>query len=119
MLLSFPVSSKLDAIPMMRHMTQGSYREMDLGANVRYILLERYGLKRAVLLGLHMRAADAGYVFGGLERDEWSFGVSYDINTSSLVPASRNRGAIEFTAIRIWKKRPAVPVRFKACPAQL
>ncbi|MBK9177759.1 MAG: PorP/SprF family type IX secretion system membrane protein [Flavobacteriales bacterium] len=119
MLLSFPVSAELDVAPMMRVMGQGNFRELDLGASVRYILLERYGLKRALLVGLHLRAADAGYVFAGFERDDWSFGASYDINTSALVPASRNRGAIEFTAIRIWKKRPPVPVRFKACPEQL
>jgi hypothetical protein len=42
--------------------------------------------------------------------------VSYDINFSDLVPASRNRGGIEFTAVHIFRKRPMVPARFKACP---
>jgi hypothetical protein len=66
--------------------------------------------------GLFYRASDAGYVYAGLERDDWTFGVSYDINFSDLVPASRNRGGIEFTAVRVFRKRPAVPARFKACP---
>lgn len=118
-LSSFPVSGRVDVLPMLHHMTQGEFRELDLGANVRYILLDRYGLKRAVLFGLQMRAADAGTVYAGFERDAWTFGASYDINTSDLVPASRNRGAIEFTAIHIWKKQPPIPVRFKACPEQL
>ncbi len=119
MLLSIPLNAKLDLMPMMSHQKQGTLKELDMGANLRYILLDRYGLKRAVLFGPHLRAADAGYLFAGFEYDDWSLGVSYDINTSDLVPASRNKGAIEFTLVRIWKKRPAVPVRFKACPSQL
>jgi type IX secretion system PorP/SprF family membrane protein len=116
---SFTVHEDIDVLPVMRWMAQGTFRELDLGANARYILLERYGLKRALLAGLHLRARDAGFVFAGLERDDWTFGMSYDINSSDLVPASRYRGAIEFTAVRIWRKRPPVPVRFKACPEQL
>lgn len=118
-LASIPVSSEFDILPALRWMAQGTFRELGLGANARYILLERYGLKRALLAGFHVRARDAGFVHAGFEYDDWTFGVSYDINTSDLVPASRNRGAIEFTAIRIWRKRPPVPVRFKACPEQL
>ena len=119
LMLSLPVSAKLDVLPMMQHMAQGEFREMDVGANVRYLLLDRYGLRRALLFGPHLRAQDAGYVYAGFEHDDWTFGLSYDINTSKLVPASRNRGAIEFAVVRIWKKRSAVPVQFKACPDQL
>lgn len=119
MLLSFPLSEKLDGMPVLTHMKQGIFNELVGGVNLRYILMERYGLKRAVLFGPHLRSVDALYFFAGFEYDDWSFGASYDINTSDLVPASRNRGAIEFTVVRIWKKRPAVPVQFKACPSQL
>ncbi len=116
---AFPISERWDLQPMLHHMGQGKFRELDLGANARYILLDRYGLNRAVIFGVHMRTKDAGYLFAGFERDAWTFGASYDINTSDLVPASRNRGAIEFTAIHIWKKQSPFPVRFKACPEQL
>lgn len=58
-------------------------------------------------------------MYAGLEHDDWTFGLSYDINTSDLVPASRNRGGIEFAVVRIFGTRPAIPVRFKACPDQL
>lgn len=115
----FPIGTKLDLLPMVQYMAQGVFREMDLGTNLRYILLDSYGLNRAVLLGAHYRAADAGYLYAGLEHDDWTFGLTYDINTSDLVPASRNRGGIELTAIRILRKRPAIPVRYKACPPQI
>lgn len=115
----FPVSKNFDVLPMLQFMAQGKFNEVDLGANVRYILNDSYGLNRAVQLGAHYRASDAGYIYGGMEYDDWTFGISYDINTSDLVPASRNRGGIELTLIRIFRKRPPVPVQFKACPAQL
>jgi type IX secretion system PorP/SprF family membrane protein len=115
----FPIGATLDVLPMARYMAQGTFNELALGANLRHIMLDRYGLLRAVQLGLHYRAADAGYVFAGLEYDDWTFGISYDLNVSDLVPASRHRGAIEFSAIRIFRTRPAVPVRFRACPDQL
>lgn len=115
----WPVNEKWDVLPMLQIMTQGKYSEVDLGGSARYIIMDRYGLFRAVRMGLYYRAADAGYVFAGIDHDDWRFGVSYDINLSDLVPASRNRGGIELTVVRIFKKRPLVPARFKACPDQL
>jgi len=115
----FPIHERFDLLPMAQFMTQGKFRELDLGSNLRYILLDRYGLNRAVQFGVHWRADDAGYLYAGVEYDDWTFGVSYDINTSDLVTASRNRGGIEFAVVRIFKQRSAVPVRFKACPDQI
>jgi type IX secretion system PorP/SprF family membrane protein len=115
----FPIQERFDLLPMAQFMAQGEFRELTLGSNLRYILLDRYGLNRAVQFGVHWRANDAGYLYAGVEYDDWTFGVSYDINTSDLVPASRNRGGIEFAIVRIFKQRPAIPVRFKACPDQI
>ncbi|HRW89096.1 MAG TPA: type IX secretion system membrane protein PorP/SprF, partial [Flavobacteriales bacterium] len=100
-------------------MAQGKFRELSIGGSVRHILLDRYGLTRAVRLGAYYRAADAGNLYAGLEYDDWTFGISYDINLSDLEPASNNRGALELTAIYIIRRRPLVPVRYKACPDQL
>lgn len=119
LITQFPIHERFDLLPMAQYMAQGTFRELDLGSNLRYILLDRYGLNRAIQLGIHWRADDAGYIYAGFEYDDWNFGMSYDINTSDLVPASRNRGGIEFAVVRIFKQRPAVPVRFKACPDQI
>lgn len=116
---SFPVSAKVDVRPMFQYMGQATFREFDLGGSVRYILLDRYSLWRTVLAGLYWRASDAGYLFAGSEYDDWTLGISYDLNFSDLVPASRNRGGIELTAVKVFRKKPPVPVRFKACPTQL
>jgi type IX secretion system PorP/SprF family membrane protein len=115
----FPVSTKVDVQPMLQYMGQAKFRELDLGGTVRYILLDRYAYLRTVQAGLFWRASDAGYVFVGSEYDDWTVGLSYDINFSDLVPASRNRGGIELTAVRVFRKKPMVPARFKACPTQL
>ena len=112
----FPVSERVDILPMLNYMAQGRFRELDLGGAVRLIQMEKFGLRRAVRLGAYYRAADAGYLYAGVEYDAWDVGISYDINFSDLVPASRHRGAIEFTAIYILRKTPLLP-RYKACPA--
>ncbi len=115
----FPVSNKVDVQPMLQYMGQATFRELDLGGTVRYILLDRYTYFRTVQAGLFWRASDAGYVFVGSEYDDWTVGLSYDINFSDLVPASRNRGGIEITAVRVFRRKPMIPARFKACPTQL
>lgn len=115
----FPVGERVDLMPRLQWQSQGQFRELDLGAALRYIMLDQWGLVRALQGGLFMRAKDAGYLYAGLEHDDWTIGISYDINLSRLEPASRNRGGIEVTAIRVFRKRPPVPVRYKACPDQL
>ena len=115
----FPVSAKLDVQPMAQYMAQATFRELLLGGSVRYILKDKYTYLRTVQAGLFWRAADAGMVFAGIEFDDWTAGLSYDLNFSKLVPASRNRGGFEITVIRVFRKKPFVPVRYKACPTQL
>ncbi len=115
----FPVSEKVDVEPMFQFSGQAKFSELDLGGSVRYILLDRYTYFRTVQAGLYWRASDAGYIFAGSEYDDWTLGLSYDINFCDLVPASRNRGGIEITAVRVFRKKPLVPCRFKACPTQM
>ncbi len=117
-LTSFPAGASLDLLPALRYLVQGTFRELDLGADLRHTLLHRHGLHRALRFGLYLRARDAGYAHAGLEYDDWTVGLSYDLNTSRLVPASRNRGGIELSVIHILRRKPAVPVRYFACPDQ-
>lgn len=114
-----PLSTAFDLLPTVQYMAQGRFRELLLGAMLRYILIDRFGTLRAVRIGGSYRAADAGTIYAGLEYDDWTAGLSYDINTSDLVPASRNRGGFEVTVTRVFRRRPSVPARFKACPHQL
>jgi hypothetical protein len=114
-LLRFPVSEKVDVLPAVQYMAQGSFQELVLGGSARIIQFEKFGLRRAVRIGAYYRASDAGFLFGGIEYDAWDFGISYDLNLSDLVPASRYRGGLELTVVWIMRKDPPLP-RYKACP---
>lgn len=113
-----PFDPLWDAIPMVQFQSQGQFTEFIVGGSVRRILYDQYGFVQAVRAGLYYRSADAGYIFAGLDQGDWQFGLSYDINLSDLVPASRNRGGIEMTAIRIIRTRP-VPKKYRACPTDI
>jgi type IX secretion system PorP/SprF family membrane protein len=68
-----------------------------------------------VYLGTWYRFNDALIPYVGLEFGEWHFGASYDVNTSSLKPASNSRGGVEISLIYI--KKPVDPNAKKLnCP---
>jgi len=56
-----------------------------------------------VYLGCWYRLNDAVIPYVGLEFGEFHLGASYDVNTSSLRPASNSRGGIEISLIYIKK----------------
>lgn len=56
-----------------------------------------------VYAGTWYRFGDALIPYLGLEFGEWHFGASYDVNTSSLKPASNSRGGVEISLIYIKK----------------
>jgi type IX secretion system PorP/SprF family membrane protein len=53
--------------------------------------------------GSWYRFRDAVIPYVGLEFGEWHFGASYDVNTSTLKPASNSRGGVEVSLIYIKK----------------
>jgi type IX secretion system PorP/SprF family membrane protein len=66
-------------------------------------------------IGAWYRFADAVIPYIGLEFGEWHFGASYDVNTSSLKPASNSRGGVEISLVYI--KKPVDPnARKLNCP---
>lgn len=68
-----------------------------------------------VYFGSWFRFGDAIIPYVGLEFGEWHLGASYDVNISSLKPASNSRGGMEVSLIYI--KRPVDPNAKKLnCP---
>jgi type IX secretion system PorP/SprF family membrane protein len=112
------LNNRLSILPLMLFSFQGKYSEYNIGAMVKYSLVNEMFNKWQVLGGLWGRAGDAGSLFVGLIRNNWTFGASYDINLSNLQPASQNRGGLELSVIYIWKKAPQIP-KFKVCPKYL
>lgn len=115
----FQVAEKWDILPSFQFMDQHKFQELVIGGAGRYILLDDNGLYRAFSIGGYYRASDAGYIYAGLNYDDWKFGISYDLNFSELTPASRVRGAIELSVQYILKRPELEDVRHRSCPTFL
>ncbi len=72
--------------------------------------------RKNFLLGMYYRGRDALIVYSGVEFQNYNVGVSYDINLSRLLPASRARGGIEISAAYIWQKQKKHRNRDIPCP---
>lgn len=112
----YKVGFDWDILPSIRLSLQGKYKEFTLGSQVRYILQDRLGVYRALLAGLYVRTGDAFYISAGMEYQNWWLGFSYDINTSTLTPASRYRGGFELSLRYIFAKFKPKIVKHRACP---
>ncbi len=115
----FDVSSEIDLVPTMFFMAQGTYFEYILGVRGKYILSDAVGAKQAAYIGLFFRTKDAGFITAEYDYNNWHFGLSYDINLSTLRQASNGRGGIEFSAIYILKQLKVTSEKFKRCPDYL
>ena len=80
---------------------QGKMKELVLGSRVYYKLQSEKWMKQCVFAGIHGRYRDAAWLEIGIEYNEWRVGVSYDLNTSTLRPASTGRGGLEFSVVYI------------------
>jgi type IX secretion system PorP/SprF family membrane protein len=112
----FEITEKIDILPGFQMFSQGKFKEYILGTSARYILMNEKGVYRAFYAGLWGRAKDAGFISAGMDYDNWYFGVSYDINTSNLSPASNHRGALEISIIYIIRDGAIQKVQHIICP---
>ena len=102
MLYGIP-NSCFSLVPSFVYTRQGPSQEIFAGALFRYATLRddaRYtGFKSgaAISAGIFVRAKDAVTATVLLEYSSYSFGVSYDINTSGLQTASAKKGGLELS----------------------
>jgi type IX secretion system PorP/SprF family membrane protein len=94
----------------------GLYRENIIGARAKYTLVDRLGEYRALYGGLFYRNRDAMYLSVGMDYQAWFVGISYDINFSKLVPASRTRGGIEFAVRYVLNRFKPKKIVHRVCP---
>lgn len=113
------VAEKWDIIPSINMQFQGRYAEVVPGATARYVLKDEKGVFRAVNFGAWYRVKDAFYVLGGYEMDKMKIAISYDVNISDLVPASKNRGAFEIGFIYIIDHYNPKRIMHRICPNYL
>jgi len=105
-----------DIIPSMQLNFQGTYRELIIGSQARYILVDRLGDYKAIYFGAYFRGGDAGYLMAGMDYQNWWGGISYDLNFSKLYVASRARGGLELSVRYIIKSVKKRDIFYRVCP---
>ena len=105
-----------DLVPELQFNVQGAYREFIIGSRVKYTLIDRLGEYRALYGGLFYRNRDAAYLSIGMDYQSWFVGVSYDVNFSSLVPASNLRGGVEIAVRYIMHRFKPKKIVHRICP---
>lgn len=105
-----------DIIPSINLSFQGKYNEIIFGTSVKYTLIDRLGEYRALYAGGWFRNKDAGYISAGMDYQSWFVGLSYDINFSKLVPASRARGGFEIAVRYILHRFKPKKIVHRICP---
>lgn len=100
-------------VPSMFYMKQGKQQEITFGGHVRYQLqaeskYTKHFKETALSLGGYMRAKDAFIPSLLLEYSYFAFGITYDVNISSLREASNKKGGIELS-LRFVNPNPFRP----------
>ena len=98
-------------IPKVLYMQQKSFSELTLAADVGYFLK---GPEVYLLGGLIYRNKDAFVISLGARKINYILKIAYDINYSSLAPASTGRGGFELSFTYMHQK--AEPQHVKICP---
>ncbi|MBW8049579.1 MAG: type IX secretion system membrane protein PorP/SprF [Cytophagales bacterium] len=95
------LNKKWDIRPSALYMRQKKAQELTLGTSVGYKLVEdyKYDVSGTVFLGSWYRLGDALVMMIGGEYQNFTLGISYDINVSSLRLASNGRGGPEISLI--------------------
>lgn len=113
-LLRYSYTNELSFEPSFQLQFQGPYKELTIGGTSSYL----FSKKDNIFLsgGLWWRTQDAFCLQFGMARGPLYCGVSYDFNYSSLVPASRGRGAFELSLRYVFSKFRPAPIQYRICP---
>lgn len=114
--ITYKINERISIIPSLLYMSQGTYKEFDLGGYFKYALVNMPYMYRAIFVGTWARTRDAGFVVVGMDYDNLTVGISYDINYSNLVPASNAHGGFELSLIYIIRKQLLNKDKQRVCP---
>jgi len=109
-------NEELDIYPMLMASIQGTYKEIIIGGQTRYILDKNLNTYTTFNGGVFYRIGDAAYIMFGGEYRGYRLGISYDINTSKLHNASRYQGGWEISFSYIFKKQNLRKIKEVPCP---
>jgi type IX secretion system PorP/SprF family membrane protein len=106
------VNEKLTITPNVLYMRQRTSSETMVGA----YLQTRADAVTDVLAGLNYRVNDAFSPYVGLNYKNFTFGVTYDINTSELSRLQKGSNSFEISITYIGRKKVATPEVEFVCP---
>lgn len=112
---SFSITRQWDVLPGFLYMTQLASKETNFGMAIRYNMPGEASIR----LGSWYRLwenADAFIMMLGLEYKNWTLGMSYDYNVSTLKQTSNGQGGFEIALINIIKSKKAVGQDIR-CPS--
>ncbi|MEY4874933.1 MAG: hypothetical protein RL708_82 [Bacteroidota bacterium] len=104
--MKYPIGKKIDILPSVMILAQGSWYEINEGAYVRFQLTEVKSKElMAFNMGLWFRQAnrtggllqDAINLSTKLEYNQYTLGISYDLNVSKLTSTTKLKGGVELT----------------------
>lgn len=116
LLTSLPFANRWDVMPTLQIMRQRPHTEILAGGSLRYHLKETKLEQESVMLGFWGRPGDAGYVTAGMQLNNLFVGASYDVNLSTLLPATFYRGGWEVTIIYTIETVREKVKRIRQCP---
>ncbi len=102
--MEFEIGTQTQMIPVVYFQTQHNYREVLVGTNFRFVQNFRRQDFSAFNTGIYFRGWDAVILSLGWDWKAFNFGLSYDMNISSLKSASKTIGAYELSVIYISNK---------------
>lgn len=104
------VSERIQLVPKILYMDQLNNKELTMSV-IGHYYLKAYDA--FLYFGPTFRNKDAAIFEGGLKYGKFTYGVSYDVNTSSLTPNTNGRGGLEFSVTYVPKvQKPTIPI----CP---
>jgi len=95
-------NTNLSLCPDMMFLIQGQAKELTLGNLFKYNLRDASHYTgnitgQAMYFGVHYRFGDAVILSYMLELDKYQVGLSYDVNVSNFIPATKSLGGIELS----------------------
>ncbi len=97
------LNQSIQFYPKAMYAIQGGYREFNIGSFIRLRMDKTRNSKYNVYLGSWYRWNDAVIAVTRFDIDNFSFALSYDINTSSLTKASHGLGGTEISFLYTTK----------------
>ena len=113
----YQYNDQISILPSILFAGQTKTKEIVVGSFVGYNIKDIPLLKINGLLGIFYRTSDAIVIVPAIEYNNYRFGISYDINVSSLRAASKGRGALEFSLVYVFNDNPQIGIK-KSLPCK-